>query len=794
MNFLVHVSVRNLVEFVLRNGDIDNRVSLVFGTAIMQKGSRIHRKLQKEAGPDYMPEVSLKLNIKQDKYDLVIEGRADGVVDNDKGLIIDEIKSTNMDISRLKEPLLEHYGQAACYAYMYISKNFPDGIQKPITVRVTYVDMTDTEYVKTFDKEVTKEELEEFFDDLILKYKRFTDYDFESKMALIETANETQFPFEYREGQREIAHSVYKVISANKNLYIQAPTGIGKTISTIFPAVKAIGTKKADKIFYLTAKTIARTVALSACNTLRQNGLKMTSVLITAKDKMCILEKADCNPESCERAKGHFDRVNDAIYDCITNEDDITSDVILKYAKKHNVCPYELSLDLSNYAGIIICDYNYAFDPNVRLKRYFGEGVAMGNYVLLADEAHNLVDRAREMYSAVLVKEDVLATKKLLKKIEDKKIKTETVCKYLDKLNKELLALKKECEGFKVTNNLESLENAVFNCFGILGKFLEKARKFESRKEVLDFYFTLMQFIDVYGYTESGYVNYGAGSADGDFFIKLFCVDPSKRLKECMDSCVSTVMFSATLIPVNYYKNLLSGDLNDYAIYCKSPFEQEKRLIVTATDVSTRYKERTAETYKKIAGYISKTVSCMKGNYMVFFPSYAFLNKVYETFNLLGFANDFEIIKQENNMSEQDREGFLENFELERDNPLLAFCVMGGAFSEGIDLTHDKLIGAIVVGAGLPQVGSERDLIKEYFDTQGQNGFDYAYKYPGLNKVMQAAGRVIRTADDVGVVALLDKRFTLRDYNAYFPSEWDDMRFVNEESVGREVKDFWRRV
>ena len=513
------------------------------------------------------------------------------------------------------------------------------------------------------------------------------------------------------------------------------------------------------------------------------------SVTITAKEKLCFLEKTECNPDACPYAKGHFDRVNDAVFDIIHQEMAITRETIIQYAQNYQVCPFEFCLDISNWTDGIICDYNYVFDPDVKLKRYFSEGSAGETYLFLVDEAHNLVARAREMYSAVLKKEDVLLVKRILSS------RSEKLKKRLEQCNRLLLSLKRECTGVQILPSVDFLLIQLRPLFEELEQFLDDHPEFEDRDLVLDFYFELRTFLYVQDRLDDSYEIYTELLPSGEFVLRLFCVSPANNLKECMAQAVSTIFFSATLLPVQYYKELLSGDREEYAVYADSPFPREHKLLLVASDVSSRYTRRNRLEYEKVSDYIEKIVKGKRGNYLVFCPSYQYLREIEGILRQRwddrpAGEETPELMVQSSNMSEGEKEEFLTEFE-NRNRSLAALCVMGGAFSEGIDLRGDKLIGVIIIGTGLPMVCTEQEILKGYFDRNEQNGFDYAYQYPGMNKVMQAAGRLIRTMDDRGIIALLDDRFLRADYQALFPREWDEYYPVNRSQVKEVVERFW---
>lgn len=775
---VIRISVRNLVEFVLREGDIDNRRAGTPDKEAMQLGGRIHRKIQRQMGSNYRAEVSLKLQIPYDKFVLQVEGRADGIQEDENGVLIDEIKGVLRELEYIEAPVNVHLAQAKCYAYIYGQQQALDHV----TVQLTYCQM-ETEEIKRFQNQYQLTELEEWFLGVIKLYEKWARFQVEWEEKRTQSIKRTEFPYEYREGQKDLVTSVYRTILRKKKLFIQAPTGVGKTMATVFPAVKAIGEKLGDKIFYLTAKTITRTVAEQAFEHLKQNGLQMKTITLTAKEKICFCEQTECNPEYCPYAKGHYDRVNDAVYDMLMQTSDMSRENIERHAEKYQVCPFEMALDLSLWVDAVICDYNYVFDPNAHLRRFFSEG-KQGDYLFLIDEAHNLVERGREMYSAVLYKEEFISVKKTLKEYPK-------IVRQLDACNKMLLEMKRECENYQVHNSVSHFSLKLMNVLSSLEKLLEENKQVED--EVLEFYFRVRSFLSIYEEIDENYVIYTEMEADGAFKIKLFCVNPATNLEKYLSYGNSTVFFSATLLPITYYKKLLSVETDDYAIYAESPFDEEKRLVLVGSDVSTKYTKRSGAMYQKYAAYITNIIRARTGNYLVFFPSYRFMEEVADAFEMCK-SEEMQCIVQEQNMNEQKREEFLQFFEEERSGSLIGFCVLGGVFSEGIDLTEERLIGAIIVGTGLPQVCNEREILKQYFMDKKESAFDYAYLYPGMNKVLQAAGRVIRTENDIGVVALLDERFQEWRYAENFPREWKNIEQCSIMNVSEKVKKFWKKA
>ena len=656
-----------------------------------------------------------------------------------------------------------------------------------IGVQMTYCQM-ETEEVKRFQYSYRSNELKVWFDEVIRQYEKWAKFQIEWRKARNASVKGIEFPFPYRKGQRDLAVSVYRTILRKKKLFIQAPTGVGKTISTVFPAVKAVGEELGEKIFYLTAKTITRTVAEQAFETLRKQNLKFKVITLTAKEKICFCEETSCNPDDCPYAKGHFDRVNDAVYELLMREDVMSREVLEAQARKHKVCPFEMALDVSTWVDGVICDYNYVFDPDARLRRFFAEGGA-GGYLFLIDEAHNLVERGRQMYSAELCKEDFLAVKKLVKG------EAPRFAKRLEACNKILLAMKKECENYKVLDNISHFGIQLMNVLSETDRYLEECVDKEVRETVLDFYFQVRSFLNIYDGLDENYVVYTEYQENGRFVLKLFCVNPAANLQKCLDKGNSAVFFSATLLPIQYYKRLLSTEKDNYAVYIDSSFDTKKRLLMNGVDVSTRYAMRSREMYQRYATYIFRVVKAKMGNYLIFFPSYRFMEDVYQEFTqlLASDEEEMELVIQQKHMDEEERENFLRAFEMGREKSLIGFGVLGGIFSEGIDLTNEKLIGTLIIGTGLPQVCNEREILKSYFDQKGLYGFDYAYRYPGMNKVLQAAGRVIRTEDDRGVILLLDERFQREKGKEIFPKEWADCERCRLDIVEEKIRLFWEK-
>lgn len=754
---LFRESVRGIVEYVLKIGSLDDRF-VSRGRAV--DGTIAHGKLQKDNEliyENYEKEVRMKHEFHKDNIILLVDGRADGIINENGNIIIEEIKSTYMDLSYLYEDYnLLHWAQGKFYGYIYCIDNNIENI----TIRLSYFNIN-TDQVRSFDHVYSLKELEDFVHDLINKYLEILTLKESFKAERDKSIKELQFPFKsYRKGQRELAVSCYSSIRKKGILFAQAPTGIGKTISTIFPAIKAIGEGMGEKIVYLTAKTITRTVAEEAYIKLFKNNLKFKVVTITAKEKICLNNEVKCNPDDCVYAKDYFTKINDVINSLIKSNNIFFRDEIIKYANKYKVCPFELSLDLSNWCDGVICDYNYAFDPRVKLKRIFED--RNEENILLIDEAHNLVNRAREMYSCTLKKSKVMSVNKIIKG------KVPKLYKISNSINKEMIHIRRELEEinkkFKYHNEeykeLIKLLRAFIN---EADNYLVKSKGTEGYEEVLEFYYEARNFISASELYDKEYTTI-LKSDKSEFSIKIFCINPAKNLRKVIKNTYSSIIFSATLSPIKYYVDLIGGDEESFKLRFDSPFNREN-LSTYVYPLDMRYVNR-EKNIDILCNIIYKFINEKKGNYMVFLPSFEYLYKVYSRY--IEIYGEEGTLIQEENLSEIKKEEFLKAFN--EDANIIGFTVVGGMFSEGVDLPGDKLIGAIIVGVGFPMVSIENNIISEYFK---ENGFDYSYTYPGINKVLQSAGRVIRTENDKGRVLLIDRRYKSPKYKFILPKEWE---------------------
>ncbi|KRF02413.1 ATP-dependent helicase [Paenibacillus sp. Soil766] len=769
---LVQISVRSLVEYVFSSGSIDTEFR---SSKSLRDGTKAHQRLQKQYGESDEHEVYVSAEIAYEGLLFVIDGRCDGLLRQaDSGMLtVDEIKSTSGDIARIEEESYPvHWAQAMCYAYMVAHDR---GLSQ-MRVQMTYTQV-DTEETRHFVKEVAYEELERFVHEVIQSYYPYAQVKHDNEQRRNQSIKELQFPFpQYREGQRKLVGAVYKTIQDGHKLFAKAPTGIGKTMSTLFPSVKAMGEGDLQRFFYLTAKTITRTAAEEAFYLLQDKGLQLQVVTLTAKEKVCLKDEVKCTPAHCEFADGYYDRVNEAVLDLLRQETVMTRSVIETYARKHRVCPFEFSLDVAYAADAVICDYNYIFDPRVNLKRLFEE--QKRHTTLLIDEAHNLVDRAREMYASELHKSVFLTLQREFKGVSKEVHDTAKA------INTYFIALRKQVgdrEMMVESGMPESLLLHVEAFIAVAEKELARSAGGSGASTVLlDAYFGAQNFVRISKLYDERYVTLAVNDRN-EVSVKLVCLDPSHLLRQMGKGYRAHVFFSATLSPLSYFMDTLGAGEDDYSVTVPSPFAKEQ-LEVFVQPLSTRYQDR-EHSRTQIARSIYELVARRAGNYLVFFPSYAYMSSVYESFtDLVGEAEEasqlISVLVQQAKMTEEEREHFLSAFQAGAETTLVGFAVMGGIFSEGIDLVGDRLTGVVIVGVGLPQLGPERNLIKDYMERTGKNGYDYAYVYPGVNKVQQAGGRLIRSESDHGVLLLIDDRYLQPRYQRLLPEEWRDYKVL----------------
>ncbi|MGD8521849.1 MAG: helicase C-terminal domain-containing protein [Desulfobacterales bacterium] len=772
----LRIAARELVHHTMRSGDLAFEF---LGPARPVEAIRAHQNIQNSRPDTYQAEVPISYHIETDQFLLTIGGRIDGVFTEPERVVIEEIKTTARSleyVAQNEEPL--HWGQLKTYAYMYASQFGLDQID----AQLTYYQIDHGE-MREFKNSFAVVELEEFFKDLVERYLQWAVTMANWCRWRDDSILNLGFPFPaYRPGQRTMAVAVYRTIKNDGQLLIQAATGIGKTMAVVFPALKILGETRSSKIFYLTARTTGRTVAEKALNELRHRGLKLKSLTLTAKDKICFNPQYACHPDECEYAKGHYDRVDDALKE-IFHQDAFTRDVILEAARTHRVCPFEFSLDLSLWADFIICDYNYAFDPRVFLRRFFQE--ENDDYTFLIDEAHNLVDRSREMFSAEIFKQPILAVRRLVKN------NLPQIYKSLGKINSWLVKARRECEA---TGQSIAQKDAPHDLFPLLRRFMHLTENWLSlniktsyREALLELFFAISGFLRVADQYDDSYTTCYE-KIDKDLKIKLFCIDPSGHLNHALKRCHAAIFFSATMTPISYFKTILGCEDHADRLILPSPFPRENFGVFVSHRVSTLYRQR-HQTKSEVTKAILTFVTQHHGNFLLYFPSYEYMLMVYDLFQ--AECSQIDTIIQTPGMSESERDAFLERFAQQNPETLVGFAVMGGIFGEGIDLVGNRLSGAAVVGVGLPAISLENELIRHYFEKFFNAGFEFAYLYPGINRVLQAAGRVIRTEEDRGVVLLIDQRYATARYRSLLPEHWRPIQAINHQQLAEDLQAFW---
>ncbi len=790
------LSVGELCAYALQPGNLELGGGVIDpGRASV--GAAIHRKLQAAAGGNYRAEVPMSATVLYNGIHYQVWGRADGIITGDE-LTVDEIKSVSPRAFDAP-PAQRHLAQLKCYAYFLCLERGLSGVQ----TRLTYCRTSDEELRHLYHS-YSKEELEAFYLDLLSRVEYRAQILLERETLLRPSAAAARFPYAtVRDGQDIMMRECYRDIKAGKRLFLQAPTGTGKTLSALYPAVRLLGEGKIDRIFYLTAKATTRREAYRAAGQLFESGAHLRTVVLSAREQICRNEAAKndpvgisrhCNSASCPYAKGFFDRSGNAVCRALTERSGFDREAILRYAGDFRICPYEFQLELSEQCDILICDYNYAFDPGIYLRRYFGADPLPGKNVFLIDEAHNLFDRTADMYSAELTLSSIDGVRVGLPDGASKLFSA------LDKLENQVFGFRRLC-----SDSLRKDENGVEYGFYLNRRGMEwvypcvsaaRAAAEELLKDpdpALDIPAVhalaraLSRFERISEYYDERFLTFVTVEGE-EITWRLICLDPSHILDTCHRRAVSSVLFSATLTPTDYFADILGGGKDAVKVALPSPFDPRNCCIAAVTGFSTRYEDRAA-TVKKLVNVIAASVSGRKGNYMVFFPSYDYMEKTHKLFS--ERYPRVTTVLQTRGMTHGEREAFLSAFQ---DDGCLrvGFCVLGGSFSEGVDLPGGRLIGTVIVGTGLPGISNQRNILKEYYDTTRESGFEYAYTYPGINRVLQAAGRVIRRDEDRGIIVLCDDRYAEAGIRALLPDHWQDLQYArNSNELAEILAEFW---
>ena len=770
------VSVRELVAFVHNEESIDNRKQSNH-TAL--EGSKIHRKLQQSMDENYQSEVSLKTVYQGKQFDIQLEGRCDGIWQKENQIIIDEIKTGEHTFEQLEDATLQLFmAQAKIYAYIYALQEKLE----EVVVMVRYF-CTQDEKIDEYQNQYSFDELNDYYQETMKEYEKWLIFLDKYRQNRQKKLQALQFPYNnYRKGQRELSIAVYRTLSQEKCLFMEAPTGTGKTLSTLFPALKAMGEYNQGRIFYLTAKTITRQVALDTMKLFEEQQSEIKTIEISAKEKICFMNECKCNPDYCPFAKNYYQKQKLAIWDLLNNGHFYSREQISEVAKKYECCPFELSLDLSLYSDVIVCDYNYLFDPQVYLKRFF-ELEETDSYFLV-DEGHNLISRAREMYSKALSLQLIKDFKKLLPKHHRKHHKIlQQFIEYCEESRKFL----KDRDYLFQKELPDKLIDLGYRWSEYFRDFLLELKD-EIPTWLQNLYFDLMSFLKISEYYDDHF-SFLVELVNHELQFKIFCLDPAHFIKQKLDFGKGSVLFSATLSPVQYYQNLLVGHTDDLTFRQSSPFNQNQFQVLVADYLPMTYKYR-SQVVDSLCELIKKSTDIKAGNYFCFFPSFSYMEEVYQRY--IQLYPEAEVLIQSRELKDVEKEAFLANFQAQNEQVVLGFCVLGGVFSEGIDLKKNRLIGSIIVSVGLPQISKEQEELKKYFDEKNQQGFYYIYQLPGFNKIMQAAGRVIRTEEDRGVILLIDQRFSRKDYMQLYPTHWSKGVVVHDlNSMLNQLKQFW---
>lgn len=795
----VELSVCALCEATCRSGDLGGNDGSM--TETVSDASAVFSLWQTDPNAEYQTDVSLQNTASCGDLDFFVSGCVNGVArrsDGTEAIVVRNVRGYDF----YAPPKEEWLAQMKCYAYfLAVRDGLPELKTRWISVH------TDTGKTKQFRYRFSTEELRRFYCGLLKKLEPLARLLRKREQEDLPKTASAPFPYaELREGQEIMIREVYSAIKRRKRLFVEAPTGTGKTVSALYPAVRALGERRADKIFYLTAKTGTGREAYRAAAKLFEHGVWLRSVVITAKQQMCLCAEAvrgqsglnPCNPVDCPFAKGYYDRVGSAIAELLSSGNGYPRQKIAETAKRYRICPYELSLDLSEYCDIVICDYNYVFDPSVYFRRYFSLQAPLNNYVFLIDEAHNLADRAREMYSATVrasafeslaVRAEEVGAGELALTAEATGMSVRRL-KSLCRDERSVDADGRETGFFMSRSPLQNLSREL-EIFKKKGEdWLKKHREHPLAAEADVLLGQVRRYLCVHEYFGDGFLCYVEVSG-GDVTAKIYCLDPSPVMNTCLNRASSSVLFSATLTPSEYFCDVLGGKKQSVSVSLPSPFDPNRFCVAAVDSVSTRAEDR-EKNYAKYASLIAATVSPRPGNYLAYFPSYSCLEGVRRAF--VRKYPRVELVIQQSGMGAKEREDFLNAFQNDEGHLRIGFCVLGGAFSEGVDLPGSRLIGSIIFGVGLPNLSNERNMIREYFDSISGQGYEYAYTYPGMNHVLQAAGRVIRRDSDRGVTVLVDDRYATPKYRALFPPHWKNVQYAgNARSLAEIVRRFWEK-
>ena len=760
------VSVRALAEFACASGSLSSGAML---QRRMREGREGHQAIQRFLPEDWQAEAPVSLNVEIEGLAMRVQGRADALCICGRTVEIAEIKTTRGDPYHVcQDDYPAHWAQAEIYAHLFCV------IYECADAEVLLIYTGVQGGNQRFKRRFTAAELSQRFHDYAAPYAAWIRQEALWKQDSAPTLQSLRFPFaDYRDGQREMARCVFRALNGKgSRALIEAPTGIGKTAASLYGALKALGKGRVTSVFYLTARTTGRRAAEHALSLMRASGLKLRSVTITAKEKVCFMRKPDC--ALCAYGDGYYDRRRDALRIALQREV-FGPEEIAELAREFEICPFELSLDLTQIADVVICDYNYVFDPRVRLKRHFDKKSQAG---ILIDEAHNLPDRAREMYSAVLSGE----------RVHELRMRIAAVFGEKDPLHRSMARLEQALTQPEAEYDARrEVPEVIVQAAAAFAEDAEKLRV--SDEDTVEMMQECSWFVRVAKrFDEAAYrLLIRPEGARDHIEVKLWCYAPQKYLDQTFSRVGGAALFSATLAPMDFYAKMLAVPDRGRWLQLESPFPREN-LFVGRIPVSVKYRDRSA-TMEHVCRVIHAMCEARTGNYIACFPSHAYLMQAYKYY-CTRFPGE-NVICQDKSMSEEKRQRFIARFQPRPEKSMAAFIVLGGVFAEGVDLPDDRLSGAAIISTGIPQVNPEAELMRELYDDGFEGGTDAAYTYPGFRRVLQAAGRVIRTETDRGTVLLLDERYSAEKYLELMPPHWQVRKITSMSSLNRWLNAFW---
>ena len=717
-----------------------------------------HARVYSRRSESYQREYLVETAHHERGVNLRLRGRADGV-DLASGLV-EEIKTCRVNPEGIPEAVNRlHMSQARVYAALVAAEQNLDGLE----VRLTWFNIdTDDEF--HLSEHCDRAQLQAYLDDTLALFSNWLALLASEKSARQRSLENLDFPHgEFRSGQRDIAELVYKCVDQSGQLLVEAPTGIGKTAAVLYPALKAMAAEKHEAIAFVTARTVGRRTAEECLSLMSEQGLRLNSLSLTAKESICFSPGKACHGDDCPFASGYYDRLPAAMGEAVQTGI-LRRHEIETIARRHEVCPYQLAIDLMPWIDVVVADAHYLFSFHAGVARLMEQGER--RWSVLIDEAHNLPERARSMFSGGLGKAELMRVKK---------VSSPMVKRSLERVNRAMLALQKEnWPDQDIRSSLPvSLINSLGDFVAAVGAAMADDVRFVPRNpQLMNFYFAVLQWLRIAEHWGDEYrLELQRGEGSQGLLLRLNCLDPSRLLAGSYAKAHALVFFSATLSPQGWMGQLLG--LNQSAVFRRlvSPFQSDQLKVVLETAIDTRYKQRQAST-PALANRLHSFLSNTQGNCIVYFPSYRYLRSTLELMEASFPGMQGRLLwRQQPEQSEADRNSLFQA--LEENRNVAAFCILGGVFSEGIDLPGDLLTSVAIVGVGLPQVGTEREQLRQWYEQSYGQGFEYAYLYPAMQKVDQALGRVVRAASDRGNALLIDSRYGWPTYRELLPPWWD---------------------